>query len=298
MAIHEEPKVDCHNHVFDPVRFPYAADAHYMPLPQETGTAAQFQSVLDAHGVRHALIVGPNSGYGLDNRCLLDAIATGEGRFKGIAVVRNDIGEAELVELKAAGIVGVAYNVALLGVPYYADTAALLAKLARLDLFVQVQIVDDQLVSLLPMLERSGARILIDHCGRPTVAAGVDQPGFRALLGLARNGRTCVKLSGHVKYSQAVLPLCRYVALRSRARRSVHSGRVRLGLRLAVPACAPSCGLWPAGRARRANVSKHRRSAQIVLGHAATRDRLLVFDAARAAMRMNAIPTDGLTFDR
>lgn len=206
MAIHEEPKVDCHNHVFDPVRYPYAADAHYMPLPQETGTAAQFQSVLDAHGVRHALLVGPNSGYGLDNRCLLDAIATGEGRFKGIAVVRNDIGESELVELKAAGIVGVAYNVALLGVPYYADTAALLAKLARLGLFVQVQIVDDQLVSLLPMLERSGARILIDHCGRPTVAAGVDQPGFRALLGLARNGRTCVKLSGHVKYSRETYP--------------------------------------------------------------------------------------------
>jgi hypothetical protein len=268
-----------------------------MPLPQETGTAAQFQSVLDAHGVRHALIVGPNSGYGQDNRCLLDAIATGEGRFKGIAVVPSDIGEAELIELKAAGIVGVAYNVALLGVPYYADTAALLAKLARLDLFVQVQIVDDRLVSLLPCSERSGARILIDHCGRPTVAAGVDQPGFRAARPCAQ--REDLRQAFRTRQVFAgVLPLCRYVGLRSGARRSVHSGRVRLGLRLAVPACAPSCGLWPARRARRANVSQYRRSAQIVLGHAAPRDRLLVFNAAYAAMRMNANPTDGLTFDR
>ena len=59
----------------DPMRFPYAPDTFYRPLPGETGTATQLGHVLDAHGVRHALLVGPNSGYGLDNSCMLDTIA-------------------------------------------------------------------------------------------------------------------------------------------------------------------------------------------------------------------------------
>jgi hypothetical protein len=40
------------------------------------------------------LLVGPSSGYGEDNRCLVDAIAKSDGRFKGIAVVPNDAGLA------------------------------------------------------------------------------------------------------------------------------------------------------------------------------------------------------------
>ena len=94
-----------------------------------------------------------------------------------------------------AGVVGVAWNVTHYGVDYYTDAEALLDRLAALDLFVQVQVEHDQLVPLVPMLERSGARILIDHCGRPTSAAGLDQPGFRALLGLAATRRAFVKLS-------------------------------------------------------------------------------------------------------
>jgi len=37
--------------------------------------------------------------------------------------------------------------------------------------------------------KRNGARILIDHCDRPTPDAGLDQPGFQALLARARTGR-------------------------------------------------------------------------------------------------------------
>ena len=96
--------VDCHVHVFDPARFPYAPDASYAPAGQELGTPARLAAVLDWHGVDHAVLVGPNSGYGEDNRCLLDALAAGDGRYRGLAVVRNDIPRAELAALKAAGV--------------------------------------------------------------------------------------------------------------------------------------------------------------------------------------------------
>ena len=73
--IFEEPKIDCHVHVLDPVRFPYGAQTHYAPAGQEMGTPAQLAQVMDAYGTGYALLVGPNSGYGLDNRCMSNSSA-------------------------------------------------------------------------------------------------------------------------------------------------------------------------------------------------------------------------------
>ena len=88
--------VDCHVHVFDPQRFPYRSDTVDAPGGQELGTPARLGTVLDAHGVEHALLVGPNSGYGEDNRCLLDTLPPGLGRYRGMAVVDNSVTRAEL----------------------------------------------------------------------------------------------------------------------------------------------------------------------------------------------------------
>lgn len=198
--------IDCHVHVFDPARFAYAPDTWYTPVGGETGTAAQLTQVMAAHGVTHALLVSPNSGYGLDNRCLLDAIQHSAGRFKGVAVVHNDASRAELQDLQAQGVVGVAMNVALLGVDFYRDTARLLDRLRELDLWAQVQVQGDQLVDLKPMLVDSGAKLLFDHCGRPDPVAGVGQAGFAALLALADAGRACVKLSSLLKCSTQSYP--------------------------------------------------------------------------------------------
>ena len=206
MHLFDEPKIDSHCHVLDPARFPYAPDVAYRPAGQEMGTLDQYLQVMDSYGIRHALLVGPNSGYGLDNRCLLDALQRHPDRFRGIAVVRNDTSLDELQRLREAGVVGVAFNAALLGTDFYADTGPLLRRLAELDLFAQVQVEHDQLVTLQPMLIDSGVRLLIDHCGRPAPGAGLDQPGFQALLSLARTRRVAVKLSGVQKFSTQAPP--------------------------------------------------------------------------------------------
>jgi predicted TIM-barrel fold metal-dependent hydrolase len=201
VSVFDEPKIDTHCHVLDPARFPYAPDVAYRPAGQEAGTLAQYLQVMDAYGIRHALLVGPNSGYGLDNRCMLDAVRQGNGRFRGIAVVKNDIPRRDLLALRDAGVIGVAFNAALLGTDHYADAAPLLRILAELDMVVSLQVEHDQLPALRPMLEASGVRLLIDHGGRPEPGAGVEQPGFQALLQMARTGRVAVKLSGAQKYS-------------------------------------------------------------------------------------------------
>ena len=206
VGIFEEPKIDCHVHVLDPARFPYGANTHYRPTGQEMGTPAQLAQVLDAYGTTRALLVGPNSGYGLDNSCMLDTIARGNGRYKGVAVVGNNAAFEELQGLKERGVLGVAWNVTHYGVDHYRDARPLLEKLVALDLFVNLQVEHDQLVRMLPLLANSGVRVLIDHCGRPTIDAGLDQPGFRALLELGATRRAFVKLSGQVKFSQTQSP--------------------------------------------------------------------------------------------
>ena len=199
-------RVDCHVHVFDPARFAYAPGVWYEPTAAETGTAAQLAHVLDAHDVQHALLVGPNSGYGRDNRCLLDAIAHSHGRFKGIAVVANDASRDELQALKAAGVIGIAFNVAFLGIDFYKNSGPLLGRLRELDMIANVQVEGPQLRTLAPLLADSGARLLFDHCGRPLPGEGVGQPGFADLLELAETGRAAVKLSGFAKASAHVFP--------------------------------------------------------------------------------------------
>jgi predicted TIM-barrel fold metal-dependent hydrolase len=201
--IFDEPKIDCHNHLFDPARFAYHPDAPYAPSGQEVATLEQFNRVMEAYGVQHALLVAPNSGYHTDNRCLLHALAVGQGRFKGVAVVDPGITLDALAALQAQGVVGVAFNPALYGVASLDAVDGLFGKLAELDLFAQVQVCEDQLLALRGLLQRTSARLLIDHCGRPDVRAGVQQPGFQALLQLAGSGRASVKLSGMQKFAAA-----------------------------------------------------------------------------------------------
>jgi predicted TIM-barrel fold metal-dependent hydrolase len=121
--------------------------------------------------------------------------------MKGVAVVDNGIGLEALAELQAQGIVGVAFNPSFLGVDHYLGAGALIGKLRELGLLLLVQVERGQLPVLLPLLAGAGVPILIDHCGRPDVAAGLQQPGFQALLALGRSGKAFVKLSGFAKFS-------------------------------------------------------------------------------------------------
>src|SRR5579871_2566508 len=200
------PKIDCHIHAIDPARFPYAHDTPYRPSGQEIAPAAQLIRVLDVFDVRHALIVATNTGYGSDSGILLDTIRLGNGRFKGVAVVNNDIDIEDLERLKQAGVVGIAYNVPFHGTAYYRDTASLLDKLIELDLFLQIQVEDDQLLALLPLIERSRVRLVFDHCGRPAVADGLTARAFQALLAIGRARDAYVKLSGYYKFSRLPHP--------------------------------------------------------------------------------------------
>lgn len=206
MDIFHERKIDCHMHVLDPRRFPYGEHIAYKPAGQEIGTPAQFLQVMATYGIDHALLVQPNSGYGSDNSCMLDTIERGNGRFKGVAIIDFAADDAALRDFKARGVVGAAFNPTFHGNDYYRDAKGLVARLADHDMFVQIQSEHDQILMFEPWIEDMPVRVLIDHCGRPTPEAGLNQPGFAALLRLAKTGRVNVKLSGYAKFSRTGYP--------------------------------------------------------------------------------------------
>ena len=199
----EARSIDTHAHIIDPARFPFDAGPGYRPAPHETGTAEQYCAVLDAHGVGHALLVQP-SGYGYDNRALLDAMVRFPGRFKAIAVVDPETPEAELGRLSERGVVGVRFNL----VSYRADALAgkagerFLARLRELGWFAQVFADDAQWAAAAPLLRRSGVKVLVDHFGVQDPARGLDQPGFAAVVALGREGNAAVKLSAPFRLSR------------------------------------------------------------------------------------------------
>ncbi|OCX58158.1 hypothetical protein BFP70_19050 [Thioclava sp. SK-1] len=206
MFLSDIPKVDCHCHLFDPAAFPYNPEVSYHPTGHEIATHAQMGHVFATHNVKRALLVQPSSGYGDDNSCMLSAITNSGGAYRGIAVVAADISEKALADLQSKGIVGVALNLPFHPRGHYENCAPLLAKLQALDMYAQVQVEDDMLLDVLPMLLASGVKLLFDHCGRPAPAKGLDQPAFEALLTLGRDGRAAVKLSGYMKFSTQSYP--------------------------------------------------------------------------------------------
>jgi predicted TIM-barrel fold metal-dependent hydrolase len=206
MTIFDEPKIDCHAHIFDPVAFPYRADTPYRPSGQELGNLTQYYAVMNSYGVKHALLVQPNSGYAEDNSYILHAIKNGAGRFKGMAIIDRDADAATLRKFKSHGVIGAAINPTFHGNDYYKDIADLMKRLADEDMFFNLQIERDQFEMFAPWIRDIPVKVMIDHNARPTVADGLGQPGFSTMLKLADTGRVAVKISGYAKYARTPYP--------------------------------------------------------------------------------------------
>lgn len=193
---------DCHAHIIDLTRYPAGPGAGYTPLPHEQGNRAQFDDVLAAHGFSHALLVQP-SCYGFDNTAMLDAIDGSGGRFAGIAVVSPRMPVSEMRALRRRGIVGIRLNLGNFDPDLFSrpETGDFLKRVRDIGWFVQVYAVGRQWDEFAQRLAASGTRILIDHLGHPDVTGDLDQPGFRAVLALAREMDAVIKLSGAFRLS-------------------------------------------------------------------------------------------------
>jgi len=207
-------KVDCHAHVFDP-SLPLARDRRY--TPGRPARLDEYLGLLDANGIAHGVLTAP-SFLGTDNRQLLGALERADGRLRGTVIVEPTIGRDELERMAAAGVVGIRLNLferSRLPVLATSDYRRLLGHVRDLDWHVEIYAESPKLVHLLPPLGAARVRIVVDHFGTPVSEAGMECPGFVALLEALAEGRTWVKLSAPFRVPKVDLHACAAALLKA-----------------------------------------------------------------------------------
>jgi predicted TIM-barrel fold metal-dependent hydrolase len=204
---------DCHVHVFDALA--PARVGHYRPADRPL---EQIERVADHHGVRHLVLVQP-SVYGTDNTLMLNALAREPGRHRGVAVVADDVSDAELAAMHAAGVRGVRLNLVSPvgeGVDPAKRFATLGPRLQRLGWHLQWYANAGQLPLVAELQRSSNVTCVLDHLAGIGALVADDHPAWEAATQLAERG-AWLKLSGWYRlHAQApytgLVPLVRRLA--------------------------------------------------------------------------------------
>ncbi|WP_269583944.1 amidohydrolase family protein [Roseibium sp. Sym1] len=205
LPFHPDPKkpafkvpagaVDAHCHVFGPeADFPFAPERKYTPVdaPKE-----QLFALRDHLGFSRNVIVQATC-HGSDNSALVDALDASGGAARGVAVVRPDTSDEELADLDRAGVRGVRFNFVkrLVDATPKETYREIAERVVRLGWHIVVYFEAPDLEDLKPFLLSLPGIIVVDHMGRPDVAAGPQSAEFRNFRNLmADNERIWVKVS-------------------------------------------------------------------------------------------------------
>ncbi|MES2412602.1 MAG: amidohydrolase family protein [Pseudomonadota bacterium] len=189
--------IDCHLHAHWPSKYAYNAPTGSRIREDQLSLGAEgLDSALTYNGVHHALIIQPGA-YGYDNSAMLAKIAASGKRYKGIANLPVETTAEEIRKLKTQGVMGVRLsqihgNTGLFDVP---GMDAFLKRCAEQDFFVEVFVPMAQWITLGPLLQKSGARVIIEHFGWPILEEGLPQTGLAEMQKFARDTKAVIKIS-------------------------------------------------------------------------------------------------------
>ena len=186
---------DSHMHIFDP-RF--SPSPHWPRTPPDAPVAA-YRQLQQRLGTQRTVVVTPST-YGTDNACTLDALDQLGDSARGVAVVAQDVSDAELDRLHARRVRGLRVN--FVSPQSWGETTpemltTLARKAARLPGWhIQVFMHPEQIVALEPVLQALPVPLVIDHLGRIDPAQGPRAEAYGVLRRLLDGGNTWAKLSG------------------------------------------------------------------------------------------------------
>lgn len=196
---------DTHCHVFGPEsRFPFDPKRTYTPAE------APKEALMELHerlGFDHAVVVQAGA-HGFDNSATLDVIAASRGRYRGIALVPDDVAAADIARLHAGGMRGVRFNfMPHLGPPPSEAAFRHVAEMiAPYSWHIVLHLTTDAIDLAASYLKPQACAYVIDHMARVSATGGVNQPGFRRLLDLMDDSRAWVKISAADRASAAGAP--------------------------------------------------------------------------------------------
>ena len=173
--------VDAHNHVFGPeAKFPFAPTRKYTPCdaPKE-----KLFALHDFLGFEKAVIVQATC-HNTDNRALIDALVTSNGRAKGVAFIDESFTDAQLKEMDAQGIKGVRFNfIKRLVDSTPKDVMVRIAnRIAKLGWQIVVYFEHADLDEMGPFLKSLPTTLVFDHMACPNVKEGVNGKHFQKWL--------------------------------------------------------------------------------------------------------------------
>ena len=196
---------DAHCHIFGPgSRFPYAANRAYTPPDAPVENLRKLHAHL---GISRAVIVHA-SCHGTDMSVTLDAIASSNGAYRGVAMVASGVTDAELERLHRGGIRGVRFNFVshLGGAPDLALFDSMLTRVGALGWHIVLHLDAEDIVTYADRIKRIPVPFVIDHMGRVKAERGLDQKPFKLLLELTRNELAWVKVCGAERVSSTGKP--------------------------------------------------------------------------------------------
>jgi len=188
---------DCHAHIFcDAKAFPMSGARTYTPDP---ASVAEYIALARRLTIERVVLIQP-SIYGTDNSCMLAAMREIGSRARGIAVIDDRTGGGDIDAMIHAGVRGIRINLETAGQSDPAQARdrfqAAVKQVGARRLHIQMFTRPSVIAAIKDLVEASGVTVVFDHFGGAQAAAGVQQPGFDALVSLVQSGKAYVKVSG------------------------------------------------------------------------------------------------------
>jgi len=181
---------DCHMHIFD-------AKAPFAPGPVLThgdATVEHYRQLQRRLRIERCVLVQP-SGYGRDNRVLLRGLQSLGNSACGVAVIDPSATQSELEVLRAAGVVGVRFNLVQAG----ATSEQMLEDVARLirpfGWHIQLHAHPVDLLNLADRLTALPVPVVIDHFARINAEPAMSDRVKAVLLRMMGSGNVWMKMS-------------------------------------------------------------------------------------------------------
>jgi predicted TIM-barrel fold metal-dependent hydrolase len=184
-------------HVFGPQDlYPRVAHPHYT-LPD--GAPELLDRMTRTLGIGRCAIVQP-SYYGIDNRCMLDALDRMGVRARGVAMVGDDVTDEQLHALDRRGVRALRLDLFLRQTWSAAEILAFVMRNAErirplgwhLQFYTPGRVVRD----LIPALADIDCDFVVDHMGYMLESDGLTRDDFDRLVDALQRGRGWMKLSG------------------------------------------------------------------------------------------------------
>jgi predicted TIM-barrel fold metal-dependent hydrolase len=214
--------VDTHIHLFGPAE-KYAWDPNTYYTARDA-TAEMNIALQDKLGFSNSVIVS-GGAYGRNYTHLSDTLTRFPERFRGVALIPDDLADAEFARLTRLGVRGMRLFSASRGGVLPTISQPIAARAHEHGWHVQFYPHGADITEFADRLLALPNTIVLDHFASVKAELGLEQAGFRTLLRMLDSGNVWIKLSGPMRCAGGDFP---YAAVTPMARALVKHRSDRL----------------------------------------------------------------------